>query len=621
MTRIRTSVLLVALASVAAGCATEIARGAGDAGEVGAALARLHASGDAPVNAAGAPMVYLAYRTSAGPAIGAFDMARGALLWHQPAEPTGRIEVGRSAIVHATRTPAGAAVLVGRDAASGDVIWRQELPGDQRLHGYAVDGDACFYVVRAFSDTGTHGAGRLVALDARTGATRWQHTLPAGDVAAPAARGGLVAVPVATQYVILHDAGTGAELARILSTEQSATFVRALPEGIFFGSKGVFRASVDTAKALRKSDGYAQATLPAFVRPIYAPDMYRPEQSDYSALDRKHLLWRPAADPAWRRMAFRDGLVVAHDFRFFFAIEAATGALRWAHVEKGADAVAAAHTGTSLVYVTADGDVGALDPATGRGIYRTRIPDATMVRGATFDADGFTGAGGEGAEAEAPDLAATLSSILWDGDRRFSEELAAYTVAELGRLPGRAVTADLIKAVQAPPAVLPIAARRAADDALATRHDAASEELFVEALKVETDYADDTRPTSVAAIARATLATKSKVVAMALAPHLLRPETEPDTIALVSQALAAAGAVEALPVLRDFVCMYRGEPAYDGEPSALIAAATALLQLGGPAERELLLFIAEEPRTVEPLRRHLQRALAGAAATTAEETP
>ena len=160
-----------------------------------------------------------------------------------------------------------------------------------------------------------------------------------------------------------------------------------------------------------------------------------------------------------------------------------------------------------------------------------------------------------------------------------------------------------------------------ADDALATRRDAASSQLLVEALKVHADYADDTRPTSVAAIARATLVTKSREVALALAEFLRRPETDTDTLALISQAIAAAGAVEALPLLRDFVCMYRGEPMYDGDPTALIASATAMLELGGPAERELLLFVAEEPRTVDPLRRHLRRALAAAPAATALGTP
>jgi len=607
------------------GCATGGAPRAGDMGEVGVALARLRPSGLAPVNATGAPTAYLAYRGPAGPEIGAFDLARSVLVWRQPGESTGRIEVGFKAVVHAAKASAGAAVLVGRSGGTGEVLWRQELPGDQRLIGYAVDGDSAYYVVRAFSATGTHGLGSLVALDARTGALRWRHDLPPGDVGAPAARGGLVAVPSATQYVLLHDGGSGAELARILSTEQAASFVRALPEGIFFGSKGVFRASPDTATASRKSEGYAQAALPAFARAIYAPDMYRAEQGDYSAIDRNRVVWRPAAQESagagagallgGRRMAFRDGLVFVHDFRFFFAIDAASGALRWAHAEKSSDAVASAHTGSALVYVTADGELGALDAATGRPVYRARIPGATMVRGATFDADGFAGA----AAGEAPALAATLAGIVWDSDRRFSDELSAYAVEELGKLPGRAVTGDLLKVVQT--AALPAPARKKAEQALAARRDDASSDLLVEALRQRADFADDTRPTSVSAIARATVGTRSKAVAVALAEHLRRPETAPETIIEISQAVAAAGAVEALPALRDFVCMYRGEPFYDADPTALVSVATTLLALGGPVERQLLLFVSEEPRTVEPLRRHLQRALAAAPARAAMAAP
>jgi len=46
--------------------------------------------------------------------------------------------------------------------------------------------------------------------------------------------------------------------------------------------------------------------------------------------------------------------------------------------------------------------------------------------------------------------------------------------------------------------------------------------------------------------------------------------------------------------------MYRGDPFYDADPAALIAVADAVLALGGAAERQLLLFVAEESRTVEP---------------------
>jgi hypothetical protein len=85
--------------------------------------------------------------------------------------------------------------------------------------------------------------------------------------------------------------------------------------------------------------------------------------------------------------------------------------------------------------------------------------------------------------------------------------------------------------------------------------------------------------------------------------------------------VTAAAAVEALPALRDFVCMYRGEPFYDGDPTALVAVVDTLLALGGPADRQLLLFVSEEPRTVEPLRRHLQRALAVAPVRAAMAPP
>ena len=53
-----------------------------------------------------------------------------------------------------------------------------------------------------------------------------------------------------------------------------------------------------TASGSRKSGGYVQAKLPAFVRPVYWFDLYRPEQGDYSALDRNRILWRMAPEPA-----------------------------------------------------------------------------------------------------------------------------------------------------------------------------------------------------------------------------------------------------------------------------------------------------------------------------------
>ena len=148
-------------------------------------------------------------------------------------------------------------------------------------------------------------------------------------------------------------------------------------------------------------------------------------------------------------------------------------------------------------------------------------------------------------------------------------------------------------------------------------------------LTTHADYADGKAAPAVEILARAAGAMKATTAAPALVAHLRRPETPPAALTQIARALAAIGATDALPALHDFVTMYRADPLYDGDPTPLVAASEAMLALGGPAERQLLLYLAEEPHTVEPLRVHLRRALAetagaearlrAAAATSADE--
>lgn len=437
--------------------------------------------------------------------------------------------------------------------------------------------------------------------------------MSSGDVGAPAARGGLVAVPVQSQYVTLLDGKSGDQLAQVLSSEEAATFVRALPEGLFFGSHGVFRLSPATAAGSRKSDGYGHATLPPFVRPVYWFDLYRPEQGDYSALDRNRILWRMTPDGAAR---FRDDLTFVHNYRFFFGFDARTGALRWAYNHPVSEAVASADVGDAIAFVTADGDVGALDTRTGRRLYAARLP-GEVVRGATFDAEGWTPAG---KATTTPSLSETLSTIVWDPDRRFWD-VKMFAIEELARQPGREVTDQLLKITEQEG--LPPAVYQKAGEALVARKDATSGDLLAHALEAHADYADGRTAPAVEILARAAGAMKATAAVPALIAHLRRPETSPAAATQIARALAAIGGTDALPALRDFVTMYRADPIYDGDPAPLVAASEAMLTLGGPAERELLLYLAEEPRTVEPLRVHLRRALAqtaGAAGVAASST-
>ena len=121
------------------------------------------------------------------------------------------------------------------------------------------------------------------------------------------------------------------------------------------------------------------------MRPSYWYDMYRPEQVDYSAIDRNRILWRATVDGD--RARFRDDVAVVHDYRFFFAFDAGSGALRWAN-QLPSDAVGSAATGGSILFATASGELGAFDVGTGARSYQAQLP-GEVVRAATFDAEGF----------------------------------------------------------------------------------------------------------------------------------------------------------------------------------------------------------------------------------------
>ena len=588
-----------------AACATSPFQRAGNADDVAGAVARLH-----PVAAPSRSLAFLVLGGAAGARLGAFDLGASRLLWTQPAEVTTRVEAGATVLVHGSKGTTPNGELVARDLGTGAVLWQHPFPAAESPYGYALDGDAVYVVIRATTSPGKP-AGILAALDGRTGVERWRKTLPSARVAGPAARGGLVAVPLESQYVLLFDGATGLPAAQVLSTEEAATFVRALPEGFFYGSRGIFLLGRDTARGSRRSPGYLAARLPAFVRPTYDYDFYRPEQTEYSALDRNRVLWRVNVDAG--RPQFRDGLAFVHDYRFFFAFDAVSGALRWAYASPD-DAVASIDTGRAIVFVTAEGELAALDPLTGARIYDARLP-GEQVRGASFDAEGFSPA--TAAAGPAPNLLSTLTSIIADPDQRFPA-MKLFAIEELGRQPGREVTAKLLEILRSEKAA-PLATQKAGE-MLVARRDAGALDLFTEALNAHADYSQKRGAPPIEVLARAigALGALARSVAPALDAHLRLPETSPQAAAEIARALLAIGATESTPALRDFLTMYRADPVYERDPSALVAAAEALLKLGNPADRQLLLFLAEEPHTAAGLRAHLSGAL-GETATAAAE--
>ena len=539
-----------------------------------------------------------------------FDLLGQKVLWKQAADVRSRVQVGKGLLVHRQ----GEHELVGRDPESGRVTFAVALGSTEKLVGAALDDERVYYVVQ--DSGGLKRTSSLVAVD-RSGRQLWRATAQ-GSLGAPAARGGVVAVPHAYQNVTFVDGPTGKELARVRATDEQITFVRALPSGFFYGGqKGVYRFDEKSAGGSRKESDYLEAVLGSDqVRTFYYWDGYQVAQADYSAFDRNRLLWR--GEERSGQVAFTDDETILHSYRYMFAFDALKGKLRWAWAHPRTDLAGADDVGPSVVYASVDGEVGALDAHT--GAQRFAVKTDLRVTGVSFDAEGFQG----GAEGGTPtDLVKTLDTIIWDRDARFTA-VKVFAVDALGEALRPEASASLLKVVLAEKDIPP-SVQKKAGEALVARRDAQAVPLYLEALKVHYDFLEDKHPHGVDVLARACASLDVREAAPELAAHLFDPATPQGQLKDLVAALSALGeAKNAGPrdsetrkvvsrSLREFLLTYRADPSFIAEPSPLTLAAEGLLRLGGADERRTVTYVANEKRTLPPVASYLKKTLEGAA--------
>jgi hypothetical protein len=588
------SISLLALVAVLGGGCGEAAFSAhardNDVGD----LARVLAVQSPPPARQGHAMAYLVTEHK----LVALDLVDAKVVWEQPAEVRSRVIIGHGLIAHRQ----GEHELVTRDAATGQVRATVTLPPGETFVGAALDGEALYRVALTPEQKGV-----VVAIDvssAGAGKERWRR-LAADALGAPAARGGVVALPFAHQNVALLDGKDGRELARVRASDEELSFVRALPEGIFYGdSHGVYRLDDKSAGGTRAHSSYAMAKLTSEqVRTAYHWDGYQPAQAEYSAFDRNRLLWRGRDAGA----GFRDDLAVLHSYRFFFAFDAAQGKLRWAWAHPRTDVVGSEDAGSAILYVSSDGDVGALDPRSGavQSIARTSL----RVSGASFDADGFAVAAAATPPTPA-EIAGTLEQIVWDHDARFGA-VKLFATAALGDVPGVETSAALLKIVRArpQPGGPPPPAQKKAGDLLVARKDNKAIPLMLQALAEHYDYLDDKQPRGVDVLARALAALEAHEAAPLLAAHLVDHETPQSALRDLAAAVAQLGGKEAEHALSELLLEYRSDPLFLMDPQPLTIAGEALLKMG-PEARKTATYVAEDRRTLAPVARTLRAILA-----------
>ncbi len=551
-----------------------------------------------PQNGSGHAMIFgVTAGLAADKQIVGIDLASGNVVWKLPSDVRSRISVGKGIVAHRQ----GERDLVGRDPQSGQVRYTVQLGADERFMGLSVDDEHMYYVVQSAA-TGRR-VSYTVGVD-RSGHELWR-TPAQGTLGAPASRGGLVAVPFASQNLSLLDGATGKEVGRVRSTDEQISFVRGTPEGLFYGNtKGVYLLDEKSASGTKGGSSYIEAKLASDqMRPFYSWDAYQATQADYSAFDRNRLLWR--AEPKSGGVAFEGDRAVLHSYRYLFAFDTKSGKIRWAYAHPRIDVVASDDVGSAIVFVAADGDIGAINERTGNA--KSLAKTGLKLAGATVDADGLQVEGGDAEVSNG--LRAALEQIVWDPDARFTS-IKVFAVGALGEIPGAETTAALVKIVRAETG-LPRAAQKRAGEALIARKDKSADKLLVESLATHTDFLAGRRAVGVDVLARAAAEIGSKDAAPLIGAHLADPETPQGSLKDLVLALGTLGGKDAGRALKAFLLTYRADPMFLQDPSPLVAAGSALIALGGD-ERRIAAFVASERRTLPPVAEALNRQLSEA---------
>jgi outer membrane protein assembly factor BamB len=534
----------------------------------------------------------------------AFDLESAKPVWTVDAEIGSRVAIGNGFVVALEGTE-----LVARDAASGAVKWKHQPIGT--FLGVTADAKRAYFVNRI--DQGKSATWYLNGLDGASGALVWSADA-SGQLGAPVAQGGLVLSPFLTQWLSIVDAETGAPLTRIRATEQQISFVRATSDAAWFGStEGVFRLDERAASGVRAESTYGAVTLPTqLAEASYGPDAYDAVQAGYTAHDRRRILWRaaPGGDGA---LAFTDGIVGVHYFRFIFGY-GIDGTLKWAYSNPRVELVASDHLGAVIAAVSGAGDVIALDPTTGTLRHKIALPDmGGRIIGATFDADGWQPSD-DGAKPV--ETVAALVAIARDRDARF-DKVKELAVNSLAQLSGPNVTKDLLGILADDRA--PQRLKDAVVDVLIKRKDPTGLAAMAQVLAAErTDFIDNVTARNVGAVARVMASLKDTklddfdraAAVIALVDHLNSPDTEAADLVQVVRALGAIGAADGAAALRTHVLVYRDHADLVANADWHKAVVDALLGTGTATDRELVRFIAEDPRTGAELAAYAKTAVA-----------
>lgn len=460
--------------------------------------------------------------------------------------------------------------------------------------------------------------GTLVVVGAYSGRVSIAREVPHA-LGVPAMAGDDLFVPWDGQNLSVFDAESGDEVARLRSRDDTYAFARREGDTVFFGARALYRFGPEVVPGRRDQVPHAtfdHEELPG--RPPFMNDPYTAPEAGVDARERVRTVWRPDPATASGTPAFAGSTVYALFHRDLFAMDARTGAVRWAYVHP-ADLSGVEVTREGVMAVDENGRAVFVSAARGVPVWRAefRVPSVQAVFQVPLE---FSPRGGVTDEVALTPVEGLLRAAGGTDTRLVPAQV--FAIRALGAIDSPEATRAIVSVLAQ--RNLPAEVRTAVGNALAERTNGA--DAMLEALQMHYDYVRGTQSAPVGLLARGLVAAHERRGVSALIAHLHDPATPAVELPMIVAALRELRDPAAVPGLMDFLRMYHADegalvPVTGGDPiddrpvgeqtsidSALEQSALAVAELGGPDAQDLLEELAHCASTSRIVRESLQRA-------------
>lgn len=474
--------------------------------------------------------------------------------------------------------------LFALDAKTGKQLWSVSIEG-RKLRGAGDDGQYTVAVVASENP----GKSRFVAITRSGSVVREIDSTV--ELGVPTAKGGIGFIPWSDQYVSAIDLKSGEEVARLLLRE-IVTQARNYNGELWFGQNGLVR--LDDKIRLATTNQATRVALPSRALPG-KPTWLGSGNQLWPVSNSARLKIRLSASPtaAAQGPHFTNHAYLASYFRVVLGLGEQDGKVRFVK-SLGADALGLSAAQRGFAICDASGKVSLVSENGGDA---GNVELDARLDACTVDATALELQQAQPPTALAEQIGQALSELT--PDMAVAQKLL---VDELTKLEDPRVTKILIDLTSS--AKIPPDLRSAARKLIATRR--SGKEYMLQALERHYDYLSDVLlPPPLGPLADALAAMNEVSATPLLARHLNDPANDMADVERAAQALGKLATPKEYEELRTFFALYRATADEPSLVSAVVAIGGALLRVGGEQGKAIVERAARDPLTQVDVKRGL----------------